>query len=308
MNEDGTETERKGDEAWFDPGFLDRLRALFLRLKKRKRRRKQLQQVPATAYTREFKDYRAYTTSDDFRSVDWRVYARLGRLFVRMYEEVQEYQVHILIDTSASMAEPYPEKRHNVLRLAVALSYLGLMGQHRVSVYTMKDRVTRLFPSVKGQGSIQRIVEGLRTVRFGGVTHLRTCFEEFRPSRQRYGVIFVLSDLFGQHAGSAEEAMRRVAGWPGETHVIQILHPEEREPGWEGEVRLTDAETGEERKMWLTKRELARYREEFDRFLDGVEKACLRRQVDHQVWMTDREFDEFFLGLMDRGSILGGKS
>ncbi|MBU6179422.1 MAG: DUF58 domain-containing protein, partial [Verrucomicrobia bacterium] len=71
-------------EDLFDADFLDRLRALFLRLRKRKQlRRKGLQATPATGFTREFKDFRHYTPRDDYRSIDWRLYARLDRLFIR---------------------------------------------------------------------------------------------------------------------------------------------------------------------------------------------------------------------------------
>ena len=97
-------TSRQGDDEIFDADFLDRLRAMALRLRKRKQlRKKGMQQTPATGYTREFKDFRSYTQNDDFRSIDWRLYARLDRLFIRLYEEIQEFHVHVVVDTSASM-------------------------------------------------------------------------------------------------------------------------------------------------------------------------------------------------------------
>jgi len=94
---------------------------------------------------------------------------------VRLYEEVQEFHIHVVVDASASMAEPFAEKRINALRLAVALSYLGLISQHRVSLYAMRERITEILPSQKGQGNIQRIVETLRSLEFGGMTRLRQC-------------------------------------------------------------------------------------------------------------------------------------
>ena len=123
-------------EDLFDSQFLDRLRTLALRLRKRRSLMKRgAQSTPATGFTREFKDYRHYTARDDFRAIDWRLYARLEKLFVRLYEEVQELHVHIVVDTSGSMARPFAEKRRQALRFAVALAYLGLSGQHRVSLH-----------------------------------------------------------------------------------------------------------------------------------------------------------------------------
>jgi uncharacterized protein (DUF58 family) len=300
---------REQEEDLFDAEFLDRLRAMFLRLRKRKQlRRKGLQRSPSGGLTREFKDYRHYVRQDDYRSIDWRLYARLERMFVRLYEEVQEFHVHVVVDASASMAKPFPEKRINALRLAVALSYLGLIGQHRVSLYAMREKITELVPSQKGQGTIQRIIDSLRNLEFDGTTRLRQSLGGFRPGRQRYGVIFVLSDLIGQNPDTVDEALRSIGGWPGESHIIHMYHPWEQAPELEGEVELVDVETGEARKMWLTRQDLERYTESFNAYLRVAERACLSRQVDYLPWRTDGGFEEFFLDLLSRGSVLAGKS
>ncbi len=299
----------KENEELFDPQFLDRLRAMFLRLRKRRLlRKKGLQQTPSTGYTREFKDYRHYTHDDDYRSIDWRLYARLERLFIRLYEEVQEFHVHIVIDASASMAEPFNAKRLNALQLAVALSYLGLVSQHRVSLYGMRERVIETLPPIKGQGNIQRVIDFLSKLEFSGTTHLRQCFGSFRPSRQRYGVIFVLSDLFGQDINSAEEAIKHAVSWPGESHLIHIFHPWERKPDLEGEIQLIDVETNEARKMWFTKRELNLYVERFEEYLTTVERECKSRQIDYMRWSTDGQFEDLFLELLGRGSVLASSA
>jgi len=298
----------KESEDWFDAGFLDRLRAMFLRLRKRRTPRRRLMQPnPASGLTREFKDYRHYGRQDDYRSIDWKLYARLDRLFVRLYEEVREFHVHVIVDASASMARPFPEKRNTALRLAVALSYLGLIGQHRVSVYAMRNRVTDILPPLKGQGHIHRVIDALRGLEFDGTTRLREAFGTFKPTRQRHGVIFVLSDLIGQNPDAVEEALRHVGLWPGESHVIHLFHPAEQSPELEGEVRLVDVETGEARKLWLTRQDLRRYREAFDAYLHVAERACVSRQVDYLAWRTDGSFEELFLELMGRGSVLAGQ-
>ncbi|HRX56301.1 MAG TPA: DUF58 domain-containing protein [Verrucomicrobiales bacterium] len=293
------------NDSLFDAEFLGRLRALFLRLRKRRQlKKKGIQNTTATGFTREFKDFRHYTPDDDYRSIDWRLYARLDRLYVRLYEEVQEFHVHILVDTSASMVTPFGDKRLSALRLAVALAYLGLIGQHRVSLYRMADRIIEGLPPQKGQGNIQRIIDYAKRLEFGGMTDLKRCFSSFRPSRQRYGIIFVISDLYGRDADEAKDAVQRIASWPGEAHVIQIFNPWEEHPDLDGEVELIDVETQEHRKLWFTKRELKRYEEVFDLFLKTVEHTCKSRQIDYQRWCTDQPFEEAFLDLLSRGSAL----
>lgn len=292
-------------EELFDADFLDRLRALFLRLRKRKQlRRRGLQTTPATGFTREFKDFRHYTPKDDYRSIDWRLYARLDRLFVRLYEEIQEFHVHIVVDTSGSMIEPFPEKRLTSLKLAVALGYMGLVGHHRVSMYSLGERIADPLPPMKGQGSLQRVLDFARELKFGGLTDLNRSFQGFQPGRRRYGIIFVISDLFGRDVNEAREAIRHASAWPGEVHFIQLFHPWEEKPDVEGEIELLDVETQEHRRLWFTPRDRERYEHTFQAFLNDIEKSCQSRQIDYQRWRTDFPFDELFLDLLSRGSAL----
>lgn len=294
-------------EDLFDASFLDRLRVLALRLRKRRQlMRRGSQSTPATGFTREFKDYRHYTPREDYRAIDWRLYARLDKLFVRLYEETQELNLHIVLDTSASMSQPFPEKRRQALRFAVALAYLALSAQQRVSVYSMSDTIRQELPPLLGQGNIEKVIQAVTKLKFDGLTNMKRCFEEFRPSKQRYGIIFVISDFFGHEIGSATEAVARVSAWPGENHFLQIVHPEERQPELEGELELTDVESGERRRFWLTKRDVQRYIETFDAFSENLGRECASHRIDFMQVTSDEAFEERFLDLLVRGSALAG--
>jgi uncharacterized protein (DUF58 family) len=294
-------------EDLFDAAFLDRLRSLAVRLRKRRAlSRRGNQSTPATGFTREFKDYRHYTPREDYRAIDWRLYARLDKLFVRLYEETQELNLHILVDTSASMIEPHREKRQQALRFAVALAYLGLAGQQRVSLYTLGDTVHQQLPPLRGQGNIEKVIHVASKVSFGGLTDLEKSFADFHPTRQRYGVIFVISDFFGRDVKTAREAVKRAASWPGEVHFLQILHPDERSPNLEGEVELSEVETGERRRFWLTKRDVQRYTDAFDAFCDELSRECASHRIDFMQCGADEAFEQRFLDLLNRGSALGG--
>lgn len=294
-------------EELFDIKFLERMRALTLTLRKRRTlMRRGMQSTPATGFTREFKDYRHYTASDDFRAIDWLLYARLEKLFVRLYEEVQELHVHIVVDTSASMAYPYPEKLRQALRFAVALSYLGLAAHHRVSLYSMSETVRQELPPLHGQGNIEKIIQAVTRWECSGFTDLDKCFADFRPSRQRYGIIFVLSDFFGREPSAAAEAVRRAASWPGEAHFVQVNHPLEERPELNGELELADVETGEKRRFWLSKREIKMYMELFQSFVENLSRACASHQINFFRCMSDEPFEERFLDLLTRAHALSG--
>jgi uncharacterized protein (DUF58 family) len=293
-------------EDLFDTTFLERLRMLALRLRKRRElMRRGSQSTPATGFTREFKDYRHYTPREDYRAIDWRLYARLGKLFVRLYEETQELNLHIILDTSASMAQPHTEKRRQALRFAVALAYLGLSGQQRVNLHSMCGTVKQELPPLRGQGHMEKIITAVTKLSFSGVTDLERSFQDFAPSRQRYGVIFVLSDFYGRDPETSPDAITRAAVWPGETHLVQIYHPHERQPQLDGEVELAEVETGEKRRFWLTKRDLARYTEAFDTFAEKLATTAATRQIDFLQCRSDEPFEERFLDLLTRGAMLG---
>lgn len=296
------------DTELFDADFLDRLRSMFFKLRKRRQlTRKGAQATPAAGFTREFKDHRHYTPGDDFRTIDWRLFARLERPFIRIFEEVQEYHVHILIDRSASMVEPYPEKRLLALRTAVALAYLSLLNQHRVSILSLGDGMKRELQQLKGQGHIHEILQQLSSMEFGGETDLVGSLKQFRPSRDRRGIVFVISDLFGENPEASTEALLQATRWPAECHIVHVMHPQEMRPDMTGEIRLVDVETSEVRRIWMTKRELERYATAFDKFLEDIRSFCMSRQIDYFPWTSDLPFDDSFLNLLSRGSALTGQ-
>ena len=138
------------------------------------------------------------------------------------------------------------------------------------------------------------------------MTDLEKCFEDFQPSRRRYGIIFVVSDLYGKDVNEAREAIRHASTWPGEVHFIQVYQPEEAKPNLDGEIELVDVETQEHRRLWFTPRDRKRYEERYEAFLNDIEKSCQSRQIDYQRWRTDYPFDELFLDLLSRGSALAG--
>jgi uncharacterized protein (DUF58 family) len=296
-------TDPQQDEELFDADFLQRLRGLFFKLKRRKRlKQKGLQQTHSMGFTREFKDHRPYTSRDDFRAIDWRLYARLEKLFIRLYEEIQEFHVHILIDRSQSMVEPHGRKRIVALRLGVALAYLALMNQHRVSMFSFNEDIRREVRPMKGQGHIHSVLKQLSGLEFEGMTDIEASLKRFRPGRDRRGLVFILSDLFGQDPFASRDALHQAIRWPAETHVVHILHPHEIEPRLDGEVQLIDVETNEARRLSLSPQDVQRYTTAVRAFLVELEQSCVRRRIHYTNWTTDQSFEKMFLSLLSHGS------
>jgi hypothetical protein len=117
-------------------------------------------------------------------------------------------------------------------------------------------------------------------------------------------MVFVISDLLGRSPDLSAKALLQSTRWPAETHVLHVLHPREKEPQLQGEIRLVDVETAEIRRIWMTRRELARYVEAFDKFLDDLHRFCMRRRIDYYPWTADQPFEDAFLDLLSRGNAL----
>ncbi len=300
-------SSRAPDDDLLDAAFLDRLRALFVQLRRRRRQRKQgAQQAPAAGHTREFKDHRHYSRGDDWRAIDWRLYARLDKLFIRVFEEIQELHVHVLLDRSASMIEPYPAKRRDALRLTVGLGFLALANNHRLSFHTLGDGCQRELPPLKGQGHVQALVERCRAISFAGNGDLDQALARFRAGADRRGVAFVITDGLGSDPARTSDALRRLAAWPGETHVVRIADPAEAEPAPVGELLLEAVEGGERRRIWLTATEQQLYRDRYRAWTDDVERACVASSMICSTWSTAVPFDTQFVEMLSRGDALAG--
>ncbi|MEX1016192.1 MAG: DUF58 domain-containing protein [Phycisphaeraceae bacterium] len=295
------------NEPIFDPAFLNRLRSLFLQLRSRRQlQRKGSQQTVALGQTRQFKDHRQYAHGDDYREIDWQLYARLDRFYIRQFEEIQAFHVHILLDVSASMTHPFRAKRVTALRLAAAMAYLGLIQQHQVSLLTMSRRVKQELPPIKGQGHVHHLLSHLEQLPFAGVTDLAGGMRSFRPVSNKRGIVVVISDLFGGRTEAAMEAMSHAGHWPAETHVIQVLHPHEIRPDLAGELEVVDTETQAKRRLWLGRRDGERYEQRVRQFIDDIGQSCARRGMNHVAWTTDEPFEPMLLKLLSRAGALGG--
>src|ERR671935_168197 len=143
-----------------DPEFLARLEQLELvsrkiftgRMKGERRSRRKGQSV-------EFADYRNYVVGDDLRFLDWNLYARLDRLFLRLFMEEEDLHFYILIDNSLSMDFGTPTKLHFAKQVAAALGYIGLVNLDRVVVEAFNDRLVQSMPAARGRRSVWRLMD-----------------------------------------------------------------------------------------------------------------------------------------------------
>ena len=191
----------------------------------------------------EFADYRDYTLGDDLRQLDWNVYARLEKLFVKLFVEEEDVTVTFLVDGSASMAAGRPPKLLFAKRAAAALGYVGLASEDRVSVAVLAGRTARRQPALRGSGRVFRLLSNLSSIQVAeGATDLVAAARRAAAMLTGRGVLVLISDLLDP---GADRVVRELAGTSAELIVLHVLSPEELDPQLAGDIRLVDSESGE---------------------------------------------------------------
>jgi uncharacterized protein (DUF58 family) len=191
----------------------------------------------------EFTDYRNYTLGDDLRALDWNLYARLEKLFVKLFIEEEDVNVHILLDASASMDMGTPDKLLFGKRAAAALAYVGLASYDRVSMAVLQGKVARRFPSVRGTGRVFQVLADLSGVKAApGPSDLAAAARHYAAQITQRGPLILISDLYDPNI---ERAISELAGTHCDVAVLHTLSADELDPPLEGDLRLVDKETGD---------------------------------------------------------------
>ncbi len=227
----------------------------------------------------EFTDYRDYALGDDLRALDWNVYARLERLFIKLFVEEEDVTVHVLLDGSASMETGSPDKLRFGKRAAAALAYVGLASYDRVNVAVLQGRVARRFPSVRGTGRIFQVLADLSAVHGApGATDLAAAARHYAAQLTQRGPMILISDLFDPNV---ERAISELAGTRCEVALLHTLSPEELDPPLEGDVRLIDRESGDGVDITADLVTLDAYRARLAAWQERLEQVSARRRVSY---------------------------
>ena len=230
----------------------------------------------------EFADYRNYVAGDDFRYLDWNLYGRLERLFLKLYEEERELPVRIFLDASESMTFGEPRKFDFARQVAAAIGYVALCGFDRVSVIAFPDLPEQsaargALRAVRGRKSALDFFRNLAALEAGGTVNLNNALRRGALEARQAGVAVVLSD-FLDPAGY-EKGLEALAGRGFQVNAVQILSPEELNPGTYGDLKLVDAETGAIQEVTFGKYRLKTYQQTVQNFCQRLREYCQARGI-----------------------------
>jgi uncharacterized protein (DUF58 family) len=252
---------------------------------------------PRAARSPEFADFRPYVAGDDFRQIDWRAYARLERLMLRLYVAEEESSLNIVLDASASMAVGTPPKWPAARRLAAALAFLGLSSMDRVAVGVLGDRRLRT-PHLRGKDGVSRIWTFLTAIAPRGAARpaMLTELDWLRP-----GMTVVISDFFTEESWTAAVAgLRRRRQEP---LLWQLLAPDEENPTLAGDWKLIEAESELARELTITPGLIAEYLANLASHRSGVRRAAEGAGGRMLASLSSQELEEQMLTGMTAGVI-----
>lgn len=267
----------------------------------------------------EFDDFRPYTPGDDLRHIDWHVLARLDRLVVKLFRAEEDLGVRVVLDTSLSMHAGTPLKVLTGARLAMAVGYIGLVNNDRVSAVE--------FAGPRGYRAMTPVRGRRYTHRLGGFLldslSARAPETPARPmpiadalkrvaldTRGGSGLVVVISD-FLDRAGVRAGLDALTARGRFDVVCVQILSPGELDPtletesGLVGDLRLTDAEAGPDAEITLTGALIRKYRDRLDRFVADLSGACAARGMTHLLVRSDADVADLIERSLRSRGVLG---
>ncbi len=223
----------------------------------------------------EFADHKEYSAGDDFRSIDWNVYARLNELVVKNFETQESLRLYVLLDTSASMAgvstDSVPSRKFDVARrLAAALAYIGFNNEDWTGVYNFSHTVGESY-APPGKPRTALMLDHLGKTQPGGKSDYKNAFKSFTIQQTRPGLAVIISDF--ANANGLDDGLKFLAYNNFIMTALHITDPNEENPALVGEVDLVDMETGQNVPLTVRGNTLAGYQKLYHAHLARVAKS-----------------------------------
>lgn len=243
----------------------------------------------------EFLDHRQFHHGDDVRSVNWRAFLRLEKLFLKMFQLEPRIPVRVLIDVSKSMAAS-EQKFLYARQLAAALCYVGLVRLDSIVLQPFSEKLHDALTISGGRQRFQPAMSFLQGLTALGSTKFFDVARHFLTKYPQRGLVVVISDFLDDQ--DCEKPLQFLADFGHELILIQVWSPEDREPPWEGELDLEDAETGQRVNLSFDRAARQQYTASFDEYSSRLRTIALRNNGRYLGISSDLPVDEAIFGPM----------
>jgi len=297
-------TPNSQSDLLLDPQFMARLDQLDLvsrkllagKLKGERRSKRRGQSV-------EFADYRNYVVGDDLRFIDWNVYARLDKLFLKLFLEEEDLSLYVLLDVSKSCDYGDPNKAMYIKRVAAALGYIGLVNYNRVTLSAISDGIVADTGPMRGRRKVAQMIDFVQKLKPSGSSHLAEACKRFALAHRQKGVCVVLSDFFVKEG--FEAGLRYVAGGKYDLFCVQVLSPQEIDPDLAGDLKLKDIEDDDLAEVSITQPLIKQYKKNLNAYCLSLKEYLTRRGGTYLFTSTAVPFDTLVLNYLRERGLLG---
>lgn len=252
--------------------------------------------VKTYGQTVEFADYREYMLGDDIRRIDWNLYSRFEKYFIKLFTDERQMHTQIYLDCSGSMGKVNPAKGAYAIGFAAALGFLSVHNMDKLSFKLLKgDKAEDPFGIMVGKNNFFRTVSQLENIGFGEETDLEKAILSCNDAGNNDGLTVIISDFFTD--SNWKKAVDYLCYKKRQILLIQVLAPEEVDPNYEGRVNLLDAESEDvadtrNMKLRITRGMLQAYSDAFNDLVSDIKSFCNSRGVQYFAVSCDKPIEK----------------
>lgn len=252
-----------------------------------------LHRSPYHGFSVEFSEHRPYMQGDPIKNIDWKVYAKREKYFIKQYQEETNLICNIFLDISKSMQFKHSAQVSKLdygITLAAALSYILINQQDAVGLTVYSDKVYNYFPPKSNRVYLKTILMGLNNVKPSGSTNTAACLDSVAEKIKKRGLTIIISDFFDD-PDSVMKALKHIHYKKNEVILFQLLDPVERNFGFDRDSIFVDLETSEE--MTTQPHQIKRaYSEAMNDYLGKLKSESLNYGIEYNLITTDQSFDK----------------
>ena len=264
--------------------------------------------VKTYGQTVEFADYREYMLGDDIRRIDWNLYSRFEKHFLKLFTDEQQMHVRIFLDCSASMGRANPQKGSYAVAVAAAIGFLAVHNMDKVTFQLMKgDTAENPFGTIIGKNNFFRAIGELENINFEGETDISAAVTGCSDMGSNDGLTVIISDFFPE--SDWKKAVDYLCFKNRQVLLVQVMTPEEADPSYSGRISLIDseseaAEDGRNMKLRITRSMQQAYEEALHDYLADMNSFCASRGAGFVSVRTDQPIERVLFSELLKTGIL----
>lgn len=250
--------------------------------------------------TVEFSDFREYQLGDDIRRIDWNLYSRFEKFFLKLFTDERQMHVQIFLDASASMGKENPQKSRYAVATAAALGFLAVNDMDKVSFHVMKgNRAENPYGTIVGKNAFFRAISSLEQTTFEDETDIEACVTSCQNTGSNNGLSIIISDFCTE--SSWQKAVDYLCYKKRQVLLVQVLDAEEVQPSYDGRIHLIDSESVDmsdpkNMKLRITRSLQKAYEEALKDFIQEIKMFCTKRGVEFISVQTDAPIERVLFG------------